>query len=964
MSLERFFGQFDRAVIVRGGVAADVALLRRDGSSALRRAVVPSAPVAEVGVALSGAALPGETITVVPGVYAGFPDVTLSYRLIRDGVSEPLEVLEFALTETDLDRSIEVIEQAENPLGTAQTSASVTVARLAPSLVTLSHGGADVATDAGLPLVLAELSADGTRPLNWVAEGLGAHVAIATDGAVPVLQLVSMPDEGSHDVTIRAVNAAGAAEAGFVLTVAQPEIRAPGHVTLTAADAVVPADAGLPRVLAVVSADGSAPLDWALEQSGDAFALEQGEGGLELRLIAMPDPGVTTVAVSAANAAGTARVVFDLIVTEATIAPGPVVLSAQAVRVVPDQALPLVLANVAADGSSPMDWAVTGSEALTLTEEDGVVQLVLVAMPEPGDHSAQIIATNAAGTAQAGFTLTVAGDLNPPTTLTLDAVATEVQPDADLPLLLTTLVSDGTAPLDWSLVGADGFCALEPAGMGARLMLIAMPGPGDHAVRIQVRNPAGVAEAGFVLTVAETVEATPLLLSQAEAGIATDADLPLRLALVSGGTGADWMLSGGDGFAELIARDGGAELVLVAMPQAGVWPLRVQSGTAGADFALTVTEAIVQPPVVMPLKLSAGQAHDVRQLDGGAIGFSLSGTDHDGEYSIASHQIEAGHPVVLRLPQVVEAPAGTFTLMGDGLYAWPEADPVSVFVDWEVDGVVAGSGASFTRDPLQIDARIDMALRLVNLASVRQQADLTQRVMVQAQTLFAPKTMRFNASEGDMMRWDRSFADVQQALVMTRFRFDPEAGTADWRDSVFQFSNRFQITVSSATGSLRAFLRADAPADSASTGYIQTLPANMVLAPGDLVDVILGIGAFGANGTPAAYSTARINNGEWRNGAVVSASDRVIRGEYSTGVRLGYGVVSALARGSHNLHRTALWLGNAIDRETARELFFRPDGGLKQPEVSRTILGQPLIDVYDGANHGTAGAPDFITDLA
>ncbi|MDO5611791.1 MAG: hypothetical protein Q4G14_00930 [Paracoccus sp. (in: a-proteobacteria)] len=964
MSLQRFFGQFDRAVIVRAGVAADVALLRADGSSVLRRAVVPSAPVAEVGVALSGAALPGETITVVPGVYAGFPDVSVSYRLIRDGVSEPLEALEFGLTEADLDRSIEVVETAENPLGTAQTSALLSVARLAPSLVVPSHGGADVATDAELPLALAELSADGTRPLDWVAEGLGAHVAIATDGAVPVLQLVSMPAEGSHEVVVRAVNAAGAAEARFALTVAQPEIRAPGHVMLSAADAVVAADAELPRVLAVVSADGSAPLDWALEQPGDAFALEQGEDGLELRLIAMPDPGVTTVALRAANAAGMARALFDLIVTEATVAPGPVVLSSQAVRVVPDQALPLVLANVAADGSSPMEWAVTGSEALILTEEDDVVQLVLMAMPEPGDHSVQITASNAAGVAEAGFTLTVAGELNPPGTLTLDAVMAEVQPDAELPLLLTTLVSDGTAPLEWSLIGADGFCALEPAGMGARLMLIAMPGPGDHAVQIQVRNPAGVAEAGFALTVADLAEAAPVLLSPGAAGIGVDAELPLRLAEVSGGTGAGWVLSGGDGFAELIATDGGAELVLVAMPQAGLWPLRVQSGTAGADFALTVTAAVVAPPAVMPLKLSAGEAREVRALDSGDIIFALSGTEHDGEYTIASHQIEAGHPVVLRLPQVTESPAGTFTVTRDGLYAWPEADPVSVFVDWEVDGAVAGTGASFTRDLLQMDAGIDMVVRLVNLASVQQQADLTQRVTVQAQSLFSPETMRFNAGEGDMMRWDRSFADVQQALVMTRFRFDPQAGTTDWRDSMFQFSNRFQINVSSATGALRAFLRADQPTGNATSGFAQTLPMNVVLSPGDLVDVILGLGAFGPDGARMAYSTARINNGEWRDGAVINVGDRVIRADFSTGLRLGFGTGSAQARGSHDLHRTALWLGTAVNRDEAREIFFRADGGLKQPEVSRTVLGQPLIDVYDGVNHGTAGAPDFITDLA
>ncbi|MDO5704441.1 MAG: hypothetical protein Q4G49_05115, partial [Paracoccus sp. (in: a-proteobacteria)] len=1020
MSLERFFGKFDRAVVVRGGVVTQTDLLRPDGSSALRRTAKAAAPAAIVGVALSGAARPGETVGIVPGVYTGFPAVVLSYRLIRGGEDVLLTGLEIAITEDDLDRRIEVIEVATNPLGTTETRAAIEVARIAPAQIVPSHGGADVASDVELPLILTQLSADGTQPLSWTVEGAGAHVVINTDAVVPVLQLVSMPDENVHALSIRAANAAGEAEAAFVLNVTRPVLRAPGAVVLSAVDATVAADAGLPRVLARLSAGGTEPLDWSLEQADAWFALEQGDEALELRLIAMPEPGVETVAVRASNAAGTARAVFDLIVTEPVTAPGAVALSAQAARVTPHQALPVVLANVAADGSAPLIWTVEGSDALILTEEDGVVQLVLVAMPAPGDHAVRIIAENTAGSAEAAFALSVAV-AQEPAQVRLSATAAEIGADATLPLvlaqvwadkaqdwslsggegfaelvargdgadlmliampqagvwplhiavggggadfmlsvtaeikapqavslsadtavvvndsalprLLAVATADGSAPLNWTLTGGDGFAVLEQDGATGemRLMLTRMPEPGAHELSLHAANDVGAAVTIFSLEVQAALMAPASVnLSAVQAEVRADAQLPLELAVAAadGTLPLNWSLTGPEGHVALDMAQAQVRLMLLSMPEPGDWPvvLRAANGAGAAEAELMLRIAAAEAPVVMPLTLSAGEAHDLRLLDDGGVGFSLSGTDHDGDYSIASAAIEAGHPVILRLPEATEGPVGTFTVTRDGLYAWPAADQVSVLIDWLVDGTLAGSGASFTRQALDMDAQIEMAVRLINIATVEHEAEVSARQTVQSETTFAPVPTRFNALENDAMQWNRTFENADAALLVTRFRFDPDAEDTDLRGNIVSLNSNLEVTVSNATGSLRVFLRTDPPAESATRGLRQTFLAPLP-ARGDLVDVIMGLGPHGANGARITYSAVRLNNGDWTHGAISVAEDRVIDLASSRGVRLGLGTTfNTAARVTHAHVRTAIWLGRSVSLDEAKAIFFRADG--------------------------------------
>lgn len=101
---------------------------------------------------------------------------------------------------------------------------------IAPSAVTLSSTSAAVAADTGLPIRLADLSADGTPPLAWSLDAGAPWFQIDVATQPPCLMLVQMPAEGAHTATVIAGNSAGQAQGSFSLTV-EPAIAAPVPMT-------------------------------------------------------------------------------------------------------------------------------------------------------------------------------------------------------------------------------------------------------------------------------------------------------------------------------------------------------------------------------------------------------------------------------------------------------------------------------------------------------------------------------------------------------------------------------------------------------------------------------------------------------------------------------------------------------------------------------------------------------------
>lgn len=1057
MSFHRYFAGFDRAVMVRGGKAQDADLLRTDGNSALKRPAHHTAPSVVVGVALSGTVRPGQDITILPGTYEGFPSVRISHRLLRGGAEDVLNGLTFALTEADLDRPIEVIETAANNNGTVQTVARIVMQQQAPTEITLSAAVAAVTLDAELPLVLAELGADGTAPLAWSVTGAGDHVGIDASAGVPVLMLLSMPGEGNHALTIRAENGAGMAEAGFGLGVAQPAVRAPGHVVLSETEVTLSADADLPVVLARVSADGTQPLDWAVEQAGDWFALVETDAGMELHLVAMPAPGAQAAAIRAENEAGGARAIFDLIVTRPAVAPGPVAMSADAATVGADQELPLVLAILAAEGSDPIEWSLDAHPAFALSDEDGIQRLMLVAVPPAGEHAARIRVANAVGSASAEFVLTVSNDLVAPTAIDLSVGSAEVRTDAELPLLLAVADADGTAPLDWSLEPADGLCALEAGETGVRLMLVTMPAPGTHAMELRAANAAGSVVAEFALTVA--AKPVEVLLSAASAEVVTDAALPLVLAEVAtdaadlvvtgaegavalkdgqlvlqampqpgthairiavGDIGADfvltvtaatvaptaitlsdaavdlfsdsplprllatvaadgsaplvWSLEGGEGCA-VLEQDGDAmRLMLIAMPEPGAWPLTVRAangaGAAQAVLALQVQQAV--PPVEMPFSLSSGEARDVRRSEDGDITFALLGSDHDGEHVIPGAAIASAYPVILRMPEVTESPAGTFTVTNTGLYAFPLADPPSVFLEWDADGKGYGNGTSLMTAPHQATTEIGLTTRLVNSVSHYAGAIISQRQVVQVGTPFVPVPARFSSAQNGIARWNNVQRTAGTGLFFIRYKFDPDGADAitardKARGAFLSYGDRLVVTKMGMNGDHTVLIYLNRPGETANLNVLVKAHVNKG-------DVVSAVGLVGGNsgGAKTAQVGVSVNGGAWSFSPSFTITDHMITTvgahEIISGLRLGGRAERWIAdHATHETHRAfvALDLPNVPNNlGDVISMFVKPDGRLEHPAVSRMLLDHvPLLDFRDGQNHGTLGAPDVITGV-
>lgn len=783
------------------------------------------------------------------------------------------------------------------------------------------------------------------------------------------LEIAVTADDLGRDLRLveTAVNPVGSVESVAEIAV---EVIAPEQLDLTAVAAEITTAQELPLALAVLTADGDQPLNWSLTNGAGHFALEDQGAGPVLTLLSMPETGRHEVLIRAANAAGSAEAGFALIVdAPPVVAPLAVTLTQAVLALGNDAELPVVLAELSADGTQPLDWQVTGGGAhVAIDETGGRTVLRLLSMPQAGRYDLAVSAKNEAGGAEAYFDLTVTETDVAPETVTLSEPSAWVMSDAALPVVLALVSADGTGPMVWSVEGAEGV-DVDTDGEGAALRLTAMPAEGTHHVTIRAANEVGAASADFALTVTQAVAApTAVTLSAASADVMSDAVLPLPLAvLTADGTAPhDWSIDGSAAFA-IVPGVSGPELHLLSMPGGGAHHVTLRAanaaGAAGADFVLTVTEAVVTPLV----SASHGKVSASRRNPDGSISFTLTETTGEvakhSDYAIPAAVADAGHAVMLVTPDIKAAGDGVFTVSHPGLCVAPVDDPAVVLYHWLIGGFETGqTGETFSASPIQQLQQITLRIRVTNLTMERNRQAQDMMIDVQPEAVVPVPAMHFRAKEKDRLVWNPSFTqNPGKIMYFSRFQYLPDADDKELSGNIMVLGTK-QIRIACYnTGVMRAEINV-----TTTSGALIPQHREISIAPGDLVDVI---GTFGLPVSPAD-SRISVKHAIWVNGVLKADGGSAV-----ANTTFGATVINSLMLGgqiaggpndggvTHDQSRSAIWLDVAMAPAEAHRLFVRPDGSLANPAVARLTLGMPILDFHNGVNHGSLGAPVTGSDL-
>lgn len=277
-------------------------------------------------------------------------------------------------------------------------------------------------------------------------------------------------------------------------------------------------DASLPARLATVSAEGASSVVWAVDGAGGHVAIATVGAETHLMLITMPAAGVHNLIVRATSDGQEARAPYRLTVQAAApvvVAPTTVTLSDTSETITTSAAVPMALAQLAANGTGPFAWSLVDGPSWASIDTSGAQPVLrLTAMPPIGAHPLTVRSANSAGAANATFALTVeaaAPVITAPTTVTLSATSSTVQSDAMVPRTLATLSADGTQPVTWSLVSGPAWATIDTSGAQPALRMTSMPAAGSHTLTVRASNSAGGATGTYALTVQTAQPGAPII---------------------------------------------------------------------------------------------------------------------------------------------------------------------------------------------------------------------------------------------------------------------------------------------------------------------------------------------------------------------------------------------------------------------------------------------------------------------
>lgn len=511
--------------------------------------------------------------------------------------------------------------RAENPLGTAQASWQLSVLSM-PKIAELSAQAAFEFTPfTSSPPTLLK----GTPPVSWSLVSGPALMTIDADtGAVS--WETPLPSFTAYSVTIRATNAVGSDTTAFAVAVySMPQIVPISDVTIIGGQTYSMTPTLLKGVPTVI---------WSLDAAPPQMTIDAGTGA-----VAWPSPGpedsVHTITVRAANTMGSHTQSYQIRVML------PPVIETPDDDTVHEGAAYQKSIGVS-QGTAPLTFTlVNGPAGMSINAATGLLSL---AYPNgnAGPYTVTVRVSNAVGSAQAGYTLTV---LQRPV---IKPVASGLAAEGAAYNAPAPQLFQGSAPVTWSLVSAPAGMTVD-APTGAVSWPAAVFAGSPHTVTVQAQNVVGTDSKTWQVTVIQP----PVIAGYGDkiAGNAVSYIAPLPI--LSQGTHVTWSLD-----------EAPAGMTINAASGQMVWPSPVASPT----------------PHTVRIK--------AENIAGSAIeSFSLTILakpllETIGDIEIAEHRPYTGPAATLlagQLPvtfSLTQAPAGMTADPADGAISW--AAPTAV----------------------------------------------------------------------------------------------------------------------------------------------------------------------------------------------------------------------------------------------------------------------------------------------
>ena len=463
----------------------------------------------------------------------------------------------------------------------------------------------------------------------------------------------------------------------------------------------VPESAAIGSAVAMISADGTAPISFAITADPDGKFALRGDWLLLAAPLDYATAAAHRVEITAMNSAGWVAETFTIAVIDIA-APTDIALSATSVP--EDAAVGSAIAMIAADGSTPVGFSITA-------DPDGQFAIsgdqLLLAAPLDYEtataHQVKITASNGAGSVSEVFTIAVTDvvEAAAPSDIALSAVS--VAENAAVGSVVATISADGTAPVGFSKVSdPDGKFAVS----GDRLLLAAAldyETATAHQVTLRATNASGSQDASFTIAVTDVVEAVaPSDIALSVASVAENAAVGSVVATISADGTAPV------GFSKVSDPDGkfavsGDRLLLAAAldyetATAHQVTLRATNaaGTQDESFTIAVTdvvEAVAPSDVALSVvsvaeNAAVGSTVATISADGTApVGFSKV-SDHDGKFAVSGdrlllaaaldYETATAHQVTLRATNAAGSQDASFTIAVTDVAEGSLANPVGI----------------------------------------------------------------------------------------------------------------------------------------------------------------------------------------------------------------------------------------------------------------------------------------------
>lgn len=322
--------------------------------------------------------------------------------------------------------------------------------------------------------------------------------------------------------------------------------------------------------------------------------------------------------------------------------------------------------------------------------------------------------------------------------------------------------------------------------------------------------------------------------------------------------------------------------------------------------------------------------------------------DRDRSYIITQQQLDEGKGIVLDPPVVAVDESGAQPVWSGptrgALIIWPDDDVGVVTAQIWVSGVDTEASLPYTGQAGDEARQTDYVTLLTNNAGVTESF-----LELQAEEVLTYAAMPFRSADSTTVKWatPSGLTSTSQRVLFARFIGKPAGSDTDWDGSVmgifgaYNDYNPVGIRNNSAAERKIGMTVASSP----------LLNRELTYAQGDVIDIIM------AYGDADGKIMRRVNGGTWTTNVLLNGAASENFTNVSE-VRLGgkphsFGDTSGF---DHDQFRSAIWLGSSFDPAENLDAFFKSDGSLEHPSVAVSALGTPLIDFYNGENHGSLGA--------